>query len=502
MRYLDLVAGPTARRGSATAVIGGGRRFTFAEVDERIGRIGGLLRTRGVETGARVALLAHNEPEYVELQGACLRSGFVLVPLNTRLADPELEFILGDCAPSVLVTGRTQEERGRKLAESLGIQHVLALGDDVVGAESYDAALATAVADPSADALDPDLPATILYTSGTTGRPKGAVVDRLGFTARVLINAAELQVRQDDVHLASLPMFHIAAFLAYAHLAAGAGVVMLPEFTPAEALRLMEEERVTTTVLVPTIIQMLLDSPAIDEHDHSTLRLIIYGGSSIEPAPLRRALARFGCDFHQQYGMTETGGQTILRPADHDPSDEEKLASGGTEAIGLEVRVVDEEDRPLPDGEVGEIVCRGPSVMQKYWNSPDATAETLRGGWMHTGDLGYRDQRGYLHVTDRRNDMIITGGENVYPREVEAVLAEHPAITDLAVIGLPDPRWGQIVTAVVLLGTDVPDDELTAWTRERLAAYKVPRRWERVTELPRTVTGKVQKHRLRAALGE
>src|SRR5690606_24111787 len=253
---------------------------------------------------------------------------------------------------------------------------------------------------------------------------------------------------------------------AYARAAVGGTVVMLPEFGPEQALRTMERERVTTTVLVPTTISMLLDSPAIDRVDPSALRLVVYGGSAIEPGPLRRALARFGCGFHQQYGMTETGGQTILRPADHDPADTEKLASGGTEAIGLEVRVVDEEDRPLPPGEVGEIVCRGPSVMLRYWNRPEATAEALRGGWFHTGDMGYRDSRGYLHITDRRNDMIITGGENVYPREVEAALIEHPDVADVAVVGLPDPKWGQVVTAV-LAGQAPSDAELDAWARQR-----------------------------------
>lgn len=497
MRHLDLVAGPAVRRAGDAAVVGNGRRLTFSEVDDRIGRLGGLLRGLGLTAGDRVALLADNELEYVEIQGACLRSGFALVPLNTRLAGPELRFILEDSSPGVLITGRNHGERGRKLAADLSISHVLALGGS--DADGYDTALSSAEADPEADPLEPDLPATILYTSGTTGRPKGAVVDRLGFTARVLINAVELQVRQDDVHLACLPMFHIAAFLTYAHVVNGATAVMLQEFEPVAALAAMEQERVTTTVLVPTTIGMLLDCPAVDAHDLSALRLIIYGGSAIDPGPLRRALARFGCDMHQQYGMTETGGQTILRPADHDPADEEKLASAGTEAVGLQVHVVDDRDRPLPQGEVGEIVCRGPSVMRGYWNRPEATADALRRGWMHTGDLGHRDRRGYLHITDRRNDMVITGGENVYPREVEAVLAEHPDVGEVAVLGLPDPQWGQIVTAV-LVDTGVDDEELAGWVRERLASYKVPRRWIRVDQLPRNVTGKVLKHRLRDTL--
>ncbi|WP_405151039.1 long-chain-fatty-acid--CoA ligase [Sphaerisporangium sp. NBC_01403] len=500
MRYLDLVRAAATRFGDKTAVVGDDRRISFAELDDQVGRLGAVLRDAGLRPGDRVALLAANEPEYLEIQAACLRSGFALVPLNVRLAQRELHFILTDCTPSLLVVGRREERRGAALAREAGIANVLGLGGPRE-IPSYDAALDAASAGPAADPDDPELPATILYTSGTTGSPKGAVIDRLGFTARVMVNAVELEVRSDDVHQASLPMFHIAAFLAYAHTLAGATVVMLPEFEPALALRTMERERVTTTVLVPTIIAMLLDNPAIDGIDLSALRLIIYGGSSIEPGPLRRALERFGCGFHQQYGMTETGGQTILRPADHDSADIERLASAGTEAASLEVMVVDDEDVPVARGEVGEIVCRGPSVMLRYWNRPEATAEALRGGWMHTGDMGYRDGRGYLHITDRRNDMIITGGENVYPREVEAVLVEHPDITELAVVGVPDPKWGQVVTAVVV-GDAPPDDELGTWARERMAGYKVPRRWVRVDGLPRNVTGKVLKHQLRTELSE
>lgn len=501
MRYLDLIRGATPRFGGKTAVSEGDRRITFDELDDRVGRLGSVFRSLGLVPGDRVALLAANELEYVEIQAACLRSGFALVPLNIRLTPRELGFILSDCAPGLLIAGRGEDGRAAALAADAGIRHVLGLGAPEA-VPSYDAALAGATPDPSADPDDSELPATILYTSGTTGSPKGAVIDRLGFTARVMINATELETRSSDVHQASLPMFHIAAFLSYAHIAVGATVVMLPEFTPELALRTMARERVTTTVLVPTIIGMLLESPVIDEVDLSALRLIIYGGSSIEPGLLRRAMARFGCGFHQQYGMTETGGQTILRPADHDPADTERLASAGTEAIGLEVRVVDDAGKPVPRGEIGEIVCRGPSVMLGYWNRPEATAETLRDGWMYTGDMGYRDGRGYLHVTDRRNDMIVTGGENVYPREVEAVLAEHPDIAEAAVVGTPDPTWGQLVTAV-LVGDAIPSDaELDAWIRDRLAAYKVPRRWIRTEELPRNATGKVLKHRLRTMLSE
>ena len=498
MRHLDLVAGSLARTPDKAAVVAGDRVLTFAAVDDRIDRLGAALQEHGLRPGDRVALLAANELEYLEIQGACLRYGFALVPLNVRLALPELEFILRDCSPALLVAGRGREEVVAELSDDAQPAHVLALGSPS-RFPAYDAALAAAPA-PAEPPLDPGLIATILYTSGTTGRPKGAMIDRSGFSARVLINSVELRVRADDVHLAVLPMFHIAAFLTYAHVANGATLVMLEEFTPEAALAEIERAAVTTTCLVPTIITMLTDHPDRPSRDLSRLRLIIYGGSGIDPEPLRAAIAAFGCEFHQQYGMTESGGQTILRPEDHDPRDVQRLRSAGTDAVGVVVRIVDDEDRPLPAGQPGEIVCRAASLMVGYWNRPDATDEALRGGWFHTGDIGLRDERGYLHVTDRRNDMIVSGGENVYPREVETVLVEHPAISDIAVVGVPDPLWGQVVTAVVV-GDSLPEDDvLVTWSRERLASYKIPRRWVHADTLPRNATGKVLKHELRAKL--
>jgi acyl-CoA synthetase (AMP-forming)/AMP-acid ligase II len=499
MRYLDLVAGVTTAHGEQVAVAGSGRHIRFDELHDRTGRLGAALRGLGLQPGDRVALLAANEPEYIEVQAACLRSGFTLVPINVRLADPEISFILSDCTPAVMIGGRTQHARAAALAAQNGTVHTFGLGAPST-VERYEDLLAAAVPDGAADPTDPALTVLVLYTSGTTGRPKGAMIDRAAFTARVLVNCAELKVGPTDVHLAALPMFHIAAFLAYAHTVVGARVVMVPEFSPQACLATMSHEHVTTTVLVPTMLGMLLDSPELASMPPRDLRQIVYGGAPITPRLLARALDELGCDMLQQYGMTESGASTVLRPVDHDLQDVQKLSSAGTEAVSFEVAVVDDSDRPVPPGDQGEVVCRAPSLMSGYWNRPDATAEALRGGWMHTGDIGYRDERGYLHITDRRNDMVITGGENVYPREVETALCEHPEVGDVAVLGMPDPTWGQVVTAV-LVEPAPADDVLEQWARDRLAGYKVPRRWVRVGELPRNATGKVLKHELRAMLG-
>jgi acyl-CoA synthetase (AMP-forming)/AMP-acid ligase II len=245
---------------------------------------------------------------------------------------------------------------------------------------------------------------------------------------------------------------------------------------------------------------MLLDSPKIDEYDPAPLKLITYGGAPIEPALLRKAIARFSCGFQQHYGMTEAGSACILKAQDHNPEDTEALTSAGCDAAGYELRIVDEEGRQVPSGVPGEIILRGPGLMTGYWGHPDKTAESLVNGWFHTGDIGYRDERNFLHVVDRRNDMIISGGENIYPREVEASLGEHPAMPDAAVIGLPDPKWGEVVCCV--LSDDAPaEEELEAWLRDRVAGYKIPRRWFRVPELPRNATGKVLKVQLRKQFG-
>jgi acyl-CoA synthetase (AMP-forming)/AMP-acid ligase II len=323
----------------------------------------------------------------------------------------------------------------------------------------------------------------------------------MAFSTRVMGNAMEMEIGLDEVLLQNLPMFHISAFLFYAYFFRGARCVLLPTFDAGKALDLMQRESATATNGVPTIIAMLLDAPNIDAYDPSLLRLITYGGAAIEPSLLRKAIARFACGFQQHYGMTEAGSACILKAQDHDPNDTEVLSSAGCDAAGYELCIVDGNGKPLPGGESGEIILRGSGLMTGYWGHPEKTAECLRNGWFHTGDIGYRDKRNFLHVVDRRNDMIISGGENIYPREIEAALGEHPAMPDAAIIGLPDPKWGEVVSCV--LRDDAPDEQdLEAWLRERIAGYKVPRRWFRLPELPRNATGKVLKAQLRKQFGE
>jgi len=499
-RYIDLVYGSALRKPDATAVICGDDRLTFREVHERAGRLGAACRALGLEPGDRIALLADNELEYVELQAACLRSGFTLVPLNSRLTDTELQFIIRDCAPAMLIGGRNHAETVRRVGGHCSLERLFSTAENgIVG--SYADLLGMADPDPEADPEDGALNALILYTSGTTGHPKGATIDRMAFSARVMGNAMEMEIGQDEVLLQNLPLFHISSFLFCAYFFRGATCILLPRFDAVAALDLMQKEAVTATNGVPTLIAMLLEAPNIDAYDPTHLRLITYGGSPIEPSLLKKAIAKFACGFQQHYGMTEAGSTCILKAQDHDPDDIDALTSAGCDAAGYELRIVDDEGRQLPAGAAGEIILRGAGLMSGYWGLPEKTAESLANGWFHTGDVGYRDERCFLHVIDRRNDMIISGGENIYPREIEAALGNHPAMPDAAVIGLPDPKWGEIVCCV--LREDAPaEKELEAWLRERIAGYKMPRRWFRVPELPRNATGKVLKVQLRKQFGK
>lgn len=494
MEIPDLLSNAVKRFPERRCVAQGDRSRTFAEVDDRANRVAAALREWGVRPGDRVALLAFNELEYLETQVGAMRAEAVLVPLNYRLAVPELAYIITDCEPSLLISGPGLEGT----AEELSVERAWHLGDRGPGV-SYDEVVGAVAPTPRPLGLRSDVAMSILYTSGTSGRPKGAVISNAALWARVNMFGLEVGMGPRDVFVQALPMFHIASNLAYGFTYQGASTVLMRQFDPAEAVSCLERERASHVLLVPTMINMLCNEPTLDNVDLDALRMVLYGASSIPPEVLRRAMDRLGCDFLQFYGMTETAGATLLRPPDHDPQRHpELLPSAGTDSLSMEAEVVDADDTPLPAGEVGEIVTRGPCLMDGYWNAPEQTKEALRNGWMHTGDLGYRSEAGYVFVTDRVKDMIVTGGENVYPREVEDVLYEHPDVLEAAVIGVPNEQWGEAVHAVVVpREAKVDPADVSAHCRAQLAGYKVPKSVELVDELPKNPTGKILKRVLR-----
>lgn len=491
----DMLVNAAKRFGDTACVSNGERSFSFAETHERASRLAAALRGNGFEPGDRLAILALNEIEYTEIQVACQRAGVILVPLNYRLAVPELSYIVEDCQPKALIHGPGYAEA----ANQLGVGDIVHLGESGAG-QPYADLLDTSGAPLEAGVLDPAHPCTILYTSGTTGRPKGAVLSNLALWSRMTSFSIDVGQQPGAVFLQCLPVFHIASNLGYSFTYCGATNVFISQFDPVRVFEHIERDRPTHILFVPTMINMVLNHPDIDAVDFSSVEMVLYGASSIPPDVLKRAIDVMGCRFLQFFGMTETSGCSILRPADHDPVNHPQwLTSAGTDASGFETRVVDAGDEEVGPGVVGEIVTRGPAVMIGYWNNEDASAEVLRNGWMHTGDLGYRSDDGYIYITDRIKDMVVSGGENVYPREVEDVLYAHPGVLEAAVIGVPDERWGERVHAVVVKrpGHDVTDNDLLVFARERLAGYKVPRSVEFADDLPKNATGKILKKDLR-----
>jgi fatty-acyl-CoA synthase len=344
-----------------------------------------------------------------------------------------------------------------------------------------------------------------MYTSGTTGHPRGAVLTHRAVTANVVQVALTCQGPPGERSLVVAPLFHAAAVpTTFSPLWWGGSLLIQEQFDPVATVRALDEQRVGFAVLVPAVIQACLTSaPDATERRYAQLRIIYYGSSPIAEQTLRQAMAVFRCGFVQSYGLTEAAQSlTFLTPADHARALADKpelLLSAGRPAVGTELRIVDPDDHPLPNGTIGELVARGPQLMRGYWNQPEATAEALRSGWLHTGDAGLIDADGYLYIQDRVKDMIVSGGENVYPREVEDVLARHPAVAEAAVIGVPDDRWGETVKAVVVLRapSTATADELVAFCRPHLGGFKLPRSIDFVRSLPRTASGKVLKRELR-----
>jgi acyl-CoA synthetase (AMP-forming)/AMP-acid ligase II len=480
-----------------------GTASIYQDLDRRATHVAnGLLADTDAVQG-RVALLDKNSDTFYEVWFGAAKARKVLVPVNWRLAPAEIAYILNDAAAEFLFVGAEFFPAIDQIRHQLSsIKRIVALSGMHPKWESYRAWRDRQVDMDSCLVNPPDDVAIQLYTSGTTGHPKGVQLTHANLFAAIAAAPEWYPCSTDDVSLACLPQFHIAgSVLGLFSLYRGARTVIVRETAPAEILRLIPTERVTVTFLVPALLLFMLQTPGCQNLDFSSLRRIVYGASPIALDVLRAALTTFKCDFCHLYGLTETTGVvTCLPPEAHSLRDSPRLGSCGRPLSNAEIKVVDADDVEVQPGEVGEIVVRSPQNMHGYWNLPEATTTTIRNGWLHTGDAGYLDAVGDLHIHDRIKDMIISGGENVYPAEVENVLFGHPAVADAAVIGVPDTRWGEAVKAVVVLEatTRVTETELIAYCRERIAHYKAPKSVDFVESLPRNPSGKVLKRELRA----
>ena len=502
--YLDYHA--RVRPENDFAVLGD-RRMTYAEAMVEANRVANAMTGAGLEIGDRVAVLSKNSIEFVILFYAASKAGVVLVPLNYRLAPPEWVYIMNDSGARMLIAAAAYMQPVDGVRSELNtVSRFVAIGAD--GAEGWDDFDAWRRAQPPAPpgrVITDEHDVYQMYTSGTTGRPKGAVLTHSAVTANAEQITMEIAAAPGERDLIVAPLYHAAAAItAFSVVVWGGCLYIHEDFNPVEVVRALSEEKVVVTTLVPAMIQAcLVYVPDIAQRNFDSLRMIVYGASAIAEETLRKAAAVFKCDFVQAYGMTETTAVlTFLLPEDHRRALTEKpdlLLSAGRPLVGTELKIVDEEDRTLPNGQIGEICGRGPQLMRGYWNLPDESAAALRGGWMHTGDAGVLDDDGYLYVQDRVKDMIVTGGENVYPRVVEEVLFKHPAIADAAVFGVPDEQWGETVKAVVVLreGAAATEAEIIEFCRDKLGGYERPRSVDFIDALPRNPSGKVLKREMR-----
>lgn len=492
-----------------TALVHGSKKLTFAQFNERANRLANALLGLGLRPGDNVAVLQYNYPETLETIFACFKAGCGAVPINFRLHSKECAYIIDHSQARAVVLSPEFNQPIMDVREEMPeVEHFITLEGGAGELLDYEGLLAAASPEREDAWVEPDQLAWLFYTSGTTGQPKGAMLTHRNLLAMTMNFYADISpLGPEDAVLHGAPLSHGSGLYALPNIAKGALNVILEgkTFEPELVFQTIERHRVTNMFAAPTMVKRLAESPAADKYDHSSLGCLNYGGAPMYVEDLTQAMRTLGPCLVQLYGQGEAPMTiTYLPKRDHKlegtPEQMRRLASAGMPRTDVEVAVVDSEDRPLPLGQTGEIVTRSEEVMRGYWRNPRATAAALRHGWLHTGDVGRLDENGYLFIMDRSKDMIISGGENIYPREVEEVLLRHPAVREVAVIGVPDPQWGEAMKAIVALvpGQAIGGEELIAFCKDHIASYKKPKSVDFVDELPKNNYGKILKKDLRA----
>ncbi len=498
------------------AIICGGRRWTYGEFYERIRRFSRYLKQAGIEKGDRVAVLHPNCHYFLEAYYAVALAGAASVPLNYRLSSGEIILILNDAGARMLIADpRFREMVDRMRSDIPTVEKIVWTGNDAGdGIQEADRdcnyeEIITAASVPVAEAgvAETDI-AQIYYTSGTTGRPKGVMLTHKNVMVHALGTIAELHLTDRDVWLHAAPLFHLAdAWATWAVTWVGGAHVMAGDFDPLAALSAMEREKVTLTNMIPTMLNMLINHPDVGRFDFTSLRVLLSGGAPIAPEVVRRIVETFKCDYIQTYGMTETSPYltlSLLKEHLLKKSAADQLvykSKTGREFIAVELKVVADDGREIKkdEKEVGEIIVKGDTVTPGYWKLPEETEKAIKNGWLYTGDMAVMDSEDYVTIVDRRKDMIVTGGENVYSTEVENVLYMHSAVLECAVVGVPDEKWGEAVKGIVVLkpGVEAAEEEIIGFCKERIARYKAPKSIDFISALPKTGSGKIEKKKLR-----
>ncbi|QSE84837.1 long-chain-fatty-acid--CoA ligase [Rhodococcus koreensis] len=502
LHVFDPITHWTSRDPARIAIRFQDQSWTWQQLSERVRRNAAAQLVLGLAAGDRVAFLDKNHPASLETTLGCAVAGTVNAVLNFRLAPSELAYVINDCRAELLILGAEFTGVVESIRADLEyVRTIVVLGGEH---DEYESWLDSAPSDVPAHRADPTDCFLQLYTSGTTGHPKGAMLTHRSVGAHSESASTAFGFDRDSVNMVAMPLFHVGGTSwALAAMSQGAETILVREVVPALVLKQITDQAVTHAFFVPAVIRFLLQIPGVSGQDLASLRCLGYGGSPIPEALLREAMNTFGVDFYQVYGMTEASGVfCVLPPADHrDPAHPERLHAAGWPVDGVEVRVVDPvTGEELPDGTVGEFQIRGAQVMSGYWQRDADTAACFEGEWFKTGDAGRRDTDGYFYVEDRVKDVIISGGENIYPAEVERVISEYPDVAEVAVIGIPDDKWGESVRAVVVArnGSEIDTDTLLEYCAQHLAGYKRPRSIEIIPALPRNATGKILKRDLRA----
>jgi fatty-acyl-CoA synthase len=500
MTTTDLFLRSCTRNPQKTAVVDGKYRYSYSELNDQCNRLASGLSERGIKKGDRVALLAKNCKEFVISYFALPKMGAVFVPLNHRCVARELEYMLSDCEAKALIFETEYSETVGRLKDRLPQpSSTISIGKPPFAvAEDFEGIVSSGKsAEPDVESLEDD-ECSILYTSGTTGKPKGAVIShrtRVSCTINMLLDGS---VETNGISLPGGPLFHTGTtnIALLPHLAAGATVVLVSQLDPVTMAEVIQKEKVTHLATVPTVLHNMLVAGVFDQYDFSSLRNVYYGASTIPLKDLGKILSLFpNVRFYQGYGQTESTQLTVLRPEDQ----LRKFGCTGRPHLLVDLRVVDDDDRDIQPGGTGEVITRGPHVMKGYLNLPEANEESFRNGWFHTGDIARIDGEGFITIVGRKKDMIISGGENIYPREIELVLTTHPKVREATVFGMPDEKWGESVCAAVILKPDetLTEEEVIRYCKENLASYKKPKKVIFCESFPRNTTGKVMKEKMK-----